>query len=220
MAKRRRWDEELEEREGSLKQKPKLAQLDEGTRAGVLEGLQRAGGNRAFQQVLGGQALQRQVPAVRLPAAAGVRGSMRIAEIPGPLKTPGQAGAHEVVSLDYDVHTPTVEDLRGHQKPGRTKFSLVKVAIRKSTTTNKFKQFLIGEEPIPTVEITSALEDGIEVLKLSGVRVMSVSEGSTGAAGTIVKVELDYEEIELVTKDSAGKVVHTMKLYKPRSPAN
>jgi len=58
MRKSRRWDRELEPEAGQLG-KPTLARLDTTRRAGVLEDLQRAGGNTAVQRVLGGAQLQR-----------------------------------------------------------------------------------------------------------------------------------------------------------------
>jgi phage tail-like protein len=68
MRRRRRWEEEeLEERERPAK--PQLAQLDEGTRAGVLEELQRAGGNNAVQRVVGAQ-LQRDPTTAEKPTTS------------------------------------------------------------------------------------------------------------------------------------------------------
>ena len=70
MRRRRRWeDEQLDERERPAK--PRLAQLDEGTRAGVLEQLQRAGGNTALQRVVGPQ-LQRDTTTAETPAKRSV----------------------------------------------------------------------------------------------------------------------------------------------------
>jgi hypothetical protein len=61
--KRRRWDLEPE-REPGQSGKPPLARLDTASRAGVLEDLQRAGGNNAVQRVLAGAQLQR-TPALK-----------------------------------------------------------------------------------------------------------------------------------------------------------
>ena len=66
MAKRRRWEDELE-RKQERSGKPKLADLDPGTRAGVLQDLQRAGGNSAVQRVLGAE-LQRDTATAEKPA--------------------------------------------------------------------------------------------------------------------------------------------------------
>ncbi len=64
---KRRGHEELEpERSG----KRQLARLDTATRAGVLEELQRAGGNRAVQEVVAGAKLQRDVAAPTRPSTA------------------------------------------------------------------------------------------------------------------------------------------------------
>ena len=65
MAKRRRWEEELE-RKQERSGKPKLADLDPGTRSGVLEELQRAGGNSAVQRVIGSE-LQRDTVTAEKP---------------------------------------------------------------------------------------------------------------------------------------------------------
>ena len=70
MAKRRRrWEEELE-REPEHSGKRQLARLDAAARAGVLEELQRAGGNRAVQQVVAGAQLQRDVATEARPATS------------------------------------------------------------------------------------------------------------------------------------------------------
>lgn len=69
MAKRGRWEEEFE-REPEDSGKRQLAQLDTATRAGVLQELQRAGGNRAVQQVVAGAQLQRDVATEARPATS------------------------------------------------------------------------------------------------------------------------------------------------------
>jgi phage tail-like protein len=65
MARRRRWEDELE-RKQERSGKPKLADLDASTRAGVLEELQRAGGNSAVQRVFGAE-LQRDTATAEKP---------------------------------------------------------------------------------------------------------------------------------------------------------
>jgi phage tail-like protein len=59
MRKTRRWEREPE-REPGEPSKPRLDRLDTSTRAGVLEELQRAGGNNALQRVVAAAQLQRQ----------------------------------------------------------------------------------------------------------------------------------------------------------------
>jgi hypothetical protein len=73
MARRRRWEEELEERERSPK--PTLARLDEGKRVGVLEELQRAGGNSALQRVVGAE-LQRDTATATRPGRPSAPGAV------------------------------------------------------------------------------------------------------------------------------------------------
>ena len=88
-----------------MKPKPDLAQLDEGTRAGVLEELQRAGGNRALQQVVGAQALQREAAQAAAPQID--RPFMKITGtasgvIRGPSKLKGHEGEFELVE-NYEL---------------------------------------------------------------------------------------------------------------------
>ena len=90
MARRRRWEEELEERDGSPKPQSKLAHLDEGTRAGVLEELQRAGGNSALQRVVGAQLQRDTATATR----------------PGKPSAPGAALGDWALSIDGTVVGP------------------------------------------------------------------------------------------------------------------
>jgi len=211
MAKRRRrWEEELERGRGRPA-KPNLAQLDPDTRAGVLEELQRAGGNRAFQQVVGGQQLQRQAVPARLPTAATATAFMRIAEIPGPSKLAGHVGEHEVISLEHDVNVPMIQEVGDRQHAGHPRFSDLNVVIKKSTMTNRFTQFVMGADPIPKVEITSVLEDGTELMTLTGVHVRGIKERSEGGGPTLVYLTLAYDEIRLVTRDSAGKDIDVVK---------
>lgn len=66
MRKRRREEEREPEHSG----KRELARLDTATRAGVLQELQRAGGNRAVQQVVAGAQLQRDVATETRPATS------------------------------------------------------------------------------------------------------------------------------------------------------
>jgi hypothetical protein len=68
MAKRRRWEDELE-RKQERSGEPKLADLDPGTRSGVLQELQRAGGNSAVQRVFGAE-LQRDTATAEKPKPA------------------------------------------------------------------------------------------------------------------------------------------------------
>jgi hypothetical protein len=80
MARRRRWEEELD-REAERAAKPPLARqlsvLDEGKRAGVLEELQSAGGNRALQQVVGGLLQRDTATTAQRPSSVGGRAATR-----------------------------------------------------------------------------------------------------------------------------------------------
>lgn len=211
MAKRRRrWEEELE-RESEHPARPKLAELDRGTRAGVLEELQRAGGNRAFQQVVGGQQLQREAAPARLQSAVTATAFMRIPEIPGPSKVAGHVGEHEVVSLEHDVSVPMIQEVGGRQHEGQPRFSDLNVVIKKSTMTNRFRQFAMGADPIPKVEITSLLEDGTELMTLTGVHVRAIKERSEGGGPTLVYLTLAYDKMTLVTRDKTGKDLDVLK---------
>jgi type VI protein secretion system component Hcp len=130
---------------------------------------------------------------------------MRIAEIPGPSKLAGHVGEHQVVSLEHGADVPMIAEVGGRHHAGQPTFSDFRVVIKKSTMTNRFTQFVMGAEPIPKVEITSLLEDGSELMTLTGVHVRAIKERSEGGGPTLVYLTLAYDEIRLVTRDSAGK---------------
>lgn len=75
--KRRRWDLEPE-REPGQSPTPQLARLDTASRVGVLEDLQRSGGNNAVQHVLGGAQLQRDTTTLRRSSSVAQRFALTI----------------------------------------------------------------------------------------------------------------------------------------------
>jgi type VI protein secretion system component Hcp len=169
MAKRRRWEDELEERERAAK--PQLSQLDEGKRAGVLEELQRAGGNRALQQVVGGQQLQREAAPAR---SFGGRTYMTVDGIKGPEMRKSFEGQFEVDSWNYEATSP--RDPATGQARGERRHSEVVVVVQKSGATTRFRQALATNEIIKTV----AIDDGIERMTMSNVSVVGIKEAGTG----------------------------------------
>jgi Type VI secretion system effector, Hcp len=199
MPRRRRWEEEeLDERERPAK--PKLAQLDEGTRAGVLEELQRAGGNRAFQQVVGGKSLQREAaPAtasspritrpfmkVTIAASTGTSyagGEMTTITTPAePIKGPSTVKGHEgefELAENYELEAKSPRDMATGQATGRRQYSELKVVVRKSVGVTRLRQALARSEPLELV-IMSPIEDGTETMKLTGAVVVGVKDLANG----------------------------------------
>jgi hypothetical protein len=200
MPKRRRWEEELEEPERSMKSKPDLSQLDEGKRAGVLEELQRAGGNRALQQVVGAQALQREAAPARAPAPRTTRPFMRVTvaastgtsyeggkttttEIPavpikGPSTVKGHEGEFELVE-NYELEAKSPRDKATGQATGQRQYSELKVVVRKSVGITRLRQAFAYSQPLEIV-IMSPLEDGVETTKLTGAVLVGVKDLANG----------------------------------------
>jgi hypothetical protein len=198
MARRRRWEEEeLDERERPAK--PKLAELDEGTRAGVVEELQRAGGNRAFQQVVGGQSLQREA-AAKLPATQITQPFMKVMTaaststsyaggqttttttpgepIKGPSNLKGHEGEFELVE-NYELEAKSPRDKASGQATGQRQYSELKVVVRKSAGITRLRQALARNDLLEIV-IMSPIEDGIETTKLTGATVVGVKDLASG----------------------------------------
>src|SRR5918992_296047 len=126
MPKRRRWEEELE-RELQRQGKPKLAELDPAKRAGVVEEIQRSSGNRAFQEVVGSQALQREAAPTAAPAKV-TQPIMKIKEIRGPSKLRGFEGAFEL-EQDYELEVKAPTDPHSGKAVGKRTYSDLKVVV-------------------------------------------------------------------------------------------
>lgn len=214
MRKRRRWEEELEEPERSMKSKPEpdLAQLDEGTRAGVLEELQRAGGNRAFQQVVGGRSLQREAAAAKASAPQIKQPFMKVMiaastatsyaggettkittpaeQIKGPSTAKGHEGEFELVE-NYELEAKSPRDRGSGQATGQRQYSELKVVVRKSVGITRLRQALARNDRLEIV-ITSPIEDGVETTKLTGAEVVGVKDLANGN----VELRFVFQKIE------------------------
>jgi type VI protein secretion system component Hcp len=187
MRRRRRLEEEeLEEREHAAKpQLPQLAELDEGKRAAVLEELQSAGGNRAFQQVVAGQQLQRETAAAPVRDLASDRTYMTVEGIKGPETWKKHEGQFEVEAFELEQSVP--HDPGSGLPTGVRRFSEAIVVVRKSSATPKFRQALGQNQVIKTITI----DDGIEVTTLSDVNVVGVKEMGAGK----VQLRFVYKKI-------------------------
>ncbi len=154
MAKRRRWEEELEreaERSGKP-QPPQLADLDEGKRAGVIEELQRAGGNRAFQQVVGGAELQRESSAsVSSLSQRETRTYMSVKDIPGPVLDKAHRGQFDVIKFSHKVIAP--RDVATGLSSGKRQHSAATVILPTSEGTVPFREALIQNAVLPEIVI-------------------------------------------------------------------
>lgn len=151
VAKRRRWEEELErelEREG----KPKLAELDPAKRAGVVEEIQRASGNRAFQQVVGTQSLQREAAPLPSPAAhRETRTYMAVKDIPGPVLEKAHRGQFDVIKFNHKVVAP--RDVATGQSSGVRRHSAATVVLPTSEGTVPFREAVTKNKVLPEVII-------------------------------------------------------------------
>jgi type VI protein secretion system component Hcp len=198
MARRRRWEEELEEREPRVK--PQLAQLDEGKRAAVLEELQRGGGNRAFQQLVGGQALQREAAAATAPAPRITQPFMKITTSPrtatsyagdktttiaipsepikGPSAVKGHEGEFELVE-NYELEAKSPRDKASGQATGKSQYSELKVVVRKSVGVTRLRHAFMNNEQLDIV-IMSPIEDGVETMTLTKAAVVGVKDLANG----------------------------------------
>lgn len=224
MGRRRRWEEELEEREPRAK--PQLAQLDEGKRAGVIEELQRAGGNRAFQQVVDGQALQREAAPATAPTPRITRPFMKITtsartatsyagdksttvEIPsepikGPSTVKGHEGEFELVE-NYELEAKSPRDKATGQATGQSQYSELKVVVRKSVGVTRLRHAFLNNEQLDIV-IMSPIEDGVETMALIKAAVVGVKDLPNGN----VELRFVFEKVrwgagELETADDWKK---------------
>ena len=202
MRRRRRLEEEeLEERKQAAKPRlPQLAELDEGKRAGVLEELQSAGGNRAFQHVMAGPQLQREaVPATTLAPritrpfmkittaastatsyAGGKTTTLEIAAEPikGPSTVKGHEGEFELVE-NYELEAKSPRDRATGQATGATQYSELKVVVRKSVGVTRLRQAFTNNEQL-NILIMSPIEDGVETMSLTKAAVVGVKDLPNG----------------------------------------
>jgi type VI secretion system Hcp family effector len=187
MRRRRRLEEEeLEEREQSAKpQLPQLAELDEGKRAGILEEIQSAGGNKAFSEAVSGQQLQRETAPAPLRDVSDGRTYMTVEGIKGPEVRKGHEGQFEVEKFDLEQDVP--HDPGTGLPTGVRRLSEAVVVVRKSTATPKFRQALATNQVLEKITI----DDGIEKTALSKVTVVGVKEMGAGK----VQLRFVYKEI-------------------------
>jgi type VI secretion system Hcp family effector len=154
MGRRRRWEEELErELESPAKaQRQGLADLDEGKRAGMLEELQRAGGNRALQQVVAGQQLQREAaPTVPKLQQRETRTWMSVKGIPGPVLEKAHRGQFDVLKFSHKIVAP--RDPATGQASGQRQHSAATVVLPTSEGTVPFRDAVTKNQILPEVVI-------------------------------------------------------------------
>jgi type VI protein secretion system component Hcp len=191
MAKRRRWEEELEE-EAERAGKPQLAQqladLDEGKRAGVVEELQKGGGNRAFQQIIGGQ-LQRETAAASLPKIT--KPFMKIDGIRGPSGLKGHEGEFEL-EQNYELEVKTPTDVESGQPYAKRHYSDLKVVVRKSVGVTALRMAISRNQSIATIVLVAPVADGVETTTLKDVLVVGVKDLANGN----VEIRFVFREIE------------------------
>jgi type VI protein secretion system component Hcp len=201
MAKRRRWEEELEreaERAGKPQLARQLADLDEGKRAGVLEELQKAGGNRALQQVVGGR-LQREAAAA---VARITRPMMKIDGIRGPSGIKGHQGEFEL-EQNYELEVKTPTDLESGQPYTKRQYSDLKVVIRKSTGVTALRQAISTNQRIATIVLMAPVADGVETTTLKDVLVVGIKDlGNGNVEIRFVFREIAWEAGELTATDA------------------
>jgi type VI protein secretion system component Hcp len=191
MKKRRRWDEELER---ELERKPTLAQLDEGKRASIVEELQRAGGNRAFQQ------LQREAAPQAPVAAVDERTYMYVDGIKGPLTDKAHAGAFDVIT--YELEMKAAVDKSNNSYPGHREYSDVVVVIKKSSALPALRQALVTNQKIEKILFT-----GLEQTTLKDVRVVGIKDLADGR----VQLSFSFKSIEWTAGDQVFEDDRTKK---------
>ena len=192
MAKRRsRWEEELERQSGHPA-RSNFAELDTAQRAGVLAELQRAGGNRALQQVVEGPNLQREAAPKPVPVAEDTRVFMEVAGIAGPSVDPKHKGLFEVEDYQLEMKTPTDPSTGG--TVGVRQYSNVSVIVKKSGRTPAFRAALVRNQPITTVRFT-----GIERTTLTDVQVVGVKDLPNGR----VQLTFSFRHIEWETEEES-----------------
>jgi hypothetical protein len=175
--KRRRWDLEPE-REPGQSPKPQLAQLDAASRAGVLESLQRAGGNNAVQRVFAGPQLERQptlkeqprtatrwvlsIDGTAVPVRSVAGGDVRVEVVHGPspsgveLKHPAGV-SFEPVSFEVGLDTGVLLDWIGSTL--ERKHSRKDLVLHQADTSGKdlggigLREALVTEIGVPKLDV-------------------------------------------------------------------
>jgi hypothetical protein len=205
--KRRRWDLEPECEPGQSG-KPPLARLDTASRAGVLEDLQRAGGNNAVQRVLAGAQLQR-TPALKGGTYVATRWMLSIDGTTVPVRSIDGGVAQVEI-----VETPSPGGI-GLKRPAAVRFDPVSLEVGldtgglsdwlRSTLDRKYSrkdlvlhQIDTSKNELASIELRDALVTEIDVPKLDA--------GDSGEAW--LKVKLQPEFVRRGTgsgKSAAGK---------------
>ena len=202
MAKRRRWEEELEEeaeRAGKPQLARQLADLDEGKRAGVVEELQKGSGNRAFQQIIGGQ-LQRETAASALPKIT--KPFMKIAGIRGPSNVKGHEGEFELEG-NYELEVKTPTDVESGQPYAKRQYSDLKVVVRKSVGVTALRMAISRNQSIATIVLVAPVADGVETTTLKEVTVVGVKDLANGNVEVrFVFRDIEWDAGELMAADS------------------
>lgn len=173
--KRRRWDLEPEREPGQLSQPP-LARLDPAPRAGVLEQLQRAGGNNAVQRVLAGAQLQR-IPTLKERSHVATRWVLSIDGTTVPVRSIDGGVARVEI-----VEAPSPSGV-GLKRPAALEFDPVSLEVGleagrlsdwlRSTLERKYsrKDLVLhrvdaNENELASIELRDALVTEIDVPKL------------------------------------------------------
>lgn len=198
MGRRRRWEEELErelEKSPAKAQSQGLADLDEGKRAGMLEELQRAGGNRALQQVVAGQQLQREAaPTVPKLQHRETRTYMSVKGIPGPVLEKAHRGQFDVIKFSHKIVAP--KDVGSGQAVGPRQHSAATVVLPTSEGTVPFRDAITKNQVLPEVVIYRPSQT-ITLLNVSVSEVEDLDEDQ-------VLLKLTYEKIAWSTPGEGG----------------
>ena len=194
MPKRRRWEEELE-RELQRQGKPKLAELDPAKRAGVVEEIQRSGGNRAFQEVVGTQSLQREAaPTVPKLQQRETRTYMAVKGVPGPVLEKAHRGQFDVIKFSHKVVAP--RDVATGQASGKRQHSAATVVLPTSEGTVPFRDAVTKNMVLPEVVIYRPSQ----TITMVNVRVAEVEDLDEDQ----VLLKLVYEKITWNTPGEGG----------------
>ena len=191
MAKRRRWDEEELEEAAARAGKPELARqladLDEGKRAGLVEQLQKGGGNRAFQ------ADHRRAAPARDATAALPRvttPTMKVDGIRGASAAKGHEGEFELEE-NYELEVKTPTDMESGLPYAKRRYSDLKVVIRKSTGVTQLRQAISTNKKIETIVLITPVADGAETTTLKEVYVVGIKDLANGN----VEIRFVFHEI-------------------------
>ena len=221
MRKSRRWDRELEPEPGQLR-KPPLARLDTTRRAGVLEELQRAGGNYAVQRTLGGPQLQRDlrkssyaaqqfaltIDGTTVPVGAAEGGGASADVIVEAPRQGGVSGKHlsslrfEPVSLKLGLELGPLGDWIGSTLAH--KFSRKDVVVHQLDASGKevrsveFRDSLVSEIVVPRLDVGDSGDAWLSVkLEPELARTTSGSGQTTAGKGKPDPLEPSTTRLEI-----------------------